>query len=105
MASVESPLGQGGGPLTLMAPTEGTRRWAALRRQIFEVDPLVCPRCTGPMRIVACITQVAVIDQILTHLRTRTAAEHRPGARSPPASVARGPRRRAPASRASLPAP
>jgi hypothetical protein len=42
-----------------------------LLRQIFEVDPLVCPRCTGPMRIVACITQAAVIDQILTHLRTR----------------------------------
>ena len=28
-----------------LAPTEATRRWAALLRQIFEVDPLVCPRC------------------------------------------------------------
>jgi hypothetical protein len=27
------------------------------------------------MRIVACITQTSVIDQILTHLRTRTARE------------------------------
>ena len=49
--------------------------------------------------------EVVVVDQILTHLRTRTAAEDRPGARSRPASVARGTRRRAPARRASLPAP
>jgi hypothetical protein len=80
-----------------LAPTEATRRWAALLRQIFEVDPLVCPRCAGPMRIVACITQSAVIDQILTHLRTRVAAEARRRARSPPstaASRARGVRRR-----------
>src|ERR1035437_122513 len=83
-----------------LAPTEATRRWVALLRQIFEVDPLVCPRCAGPMRIVACITQSAVIDQILTHLRTRVAAgvaAARRGARSPPstaASRARGVRRR-----------
>jgi hypothetical protein len=91
-----------------LAPTEATRRWAALLRQIFEVDPLACPRCAGPMRIVACITQAAVIDQILTHLRTRAAAGAQPGARSPPstaASVARGARRRPPASTAPLHAP
>ncbi|MDO8793452.1 MAG: transposase, partial [Vicinamibacterales bacterium] len=67
-----------------LAPTEATRRWAtrrwaALLRQIYEVDPLVCPRCAGPMRIVACITQAAVIDQILAHLRTRTCAHAPPG--------------------------
>lgn len=54
-----------------LAPTEATRRWAALLRQLFEVDPLVCPRCAGPMRIVACITQAAVIDQILAHVDGR----------------------------------
>ena len=91
-----------------LAPTEATRRWAALLRQIFEVDPLVCPRCAGPMRIVACITQAAVIDQILTHLRTRAATGAQPGARSPPAtaaSVGRGARRRPTASTAPLHAP
>ena len=50
------------------AATEASRRWAALLRQIFEVEPLRCPRCHGPMRIVAVITPMAVIDQILTHL-------------------------------------
>jgi hypothetical protein len=88
-----------------LAPTEATRRWAALLRQIFEVDPLVCPRCAGPMRIVACITQAAVIDQILTHLRTRATAGAQPGARSPPATAARGARRHLPARPASLHAP
>jgi hypothetical protein len=96
-----------------LAPTEATRRWAALLRQIFEVDPLVCPRCAGPMRIVAFITQAAVIDQILTHLRTRpagtlAAAGAQLGARSPPstgASVVRSMRRRPTASAAPLHAP
>ena len=91
-----------------LAPAEATRRWAALLRQIFEVDPLVCPRCAGAMRIVACITQAAVINQILTHLRTRATAGAQPGARSPPstgASVARGARRRPPARAAPLHAP
>ena len=71
-----------------LAPTEATRRWAALLRQIFEVDPLVCPTCHGTMRILAFITQAAVIDQILTHLRSRAAAGAPPGARSPPSTAA-----------------
>jgi hypothetical protein len=64
------------------------------------------PRCAGPMRLVACITQAAVIDQILTHLRTRAAAGAEPGARSPPSTAAaRGVRRQPPAIPASLHAP
>src|SRR5450759_5409926 len=54
-----------------LALREARRRWAELLRQILEVDPLACPRCGGTMRIVACITARAVIDQILTHLRIR----------------------------------
>ncbi len=57
---------------------------AALLQQIFEVDPLACPTCHGPMRIIACITQVSVIDQILTHLRTRATHAAHAGVRSPP---------------------
>ena len=68
-------------PARPLAPTAARRRWAELLRHIFEVDPLACPQCGGAMRIVAFITQTAVIDQILTHRRTR------PGARSPPAGA------------------
>ena len=94
-----------------LAPTEAARRWAALLQQIFEVDPMACPQCAGPMRIVACITQSAGIDQILTHRRTRAvsaAAAAQSGARSPPStgtSVARGTRRRPTVSSAPLDAP
>ena len=34
----------------------------------YEVDPLVCPRCGGTMRILAFIEQPEVIAKILTHL-------------------------------------
>jgi hypothetical protein len=57
-----------------LAPTEATRRWAALLQQRFELDPLACSTCHGPMRVVAFITQTSVSDRILTHLRTRVAA-------------------------------
>ena len=43
-------------PAPRLAPTEATRRWAALLQQIFEVDSLACPTCHGPMRVVAFIT-------------------------------------------------
>jgi hypothetical protein len=85
-------------PAPRLAPTEATRRWAALLQQIVEVDPLACPTCHGPMRVVAFITQTSVIDQILTHLRTRASREAHAGPRSPPST-------RAPASRGTTRAP
>jgi len=85
-------------PAPRLAPTEATRRWAALLQRIFEVDPLACPACHGVMRIVAFITQTSVIDEILTHLRTRAAHAAHVGARSPPST-------RAPASRGASRAP
>ena len=47
------------------------RRWAVLMRRIYEVDPLVCPKCTGTMRMIALIQEPKVIDQLLRHLRTK----------------------------------
>jgi hypothetical protein len=43
--------------------TRGSRRWAELLRRIFAVDPLRCPRCGTPMRIVAFLTAPPVIDR------------------------------------------
>ena len=56
------------------------KRWADLLRRIYEVDPLVCPRCSAQMRVVSFITQPAVIRRILDHMR-RTP---RPATRPPP---------------------
>lgn len=63
-------------PVEVAAPVsiplrEARRRWAELLRRIFEVDPLRCPRCGGAMRIITFLTEPAVIDRILTHLRMR----------------------------------
>ena len=56
----------------------------ALDGEVYE--PLACPTCRGPMRIIACITQPSVIDQILTHLRPRASAAAPGRARSPPST-------------------
>ena len=38
------------------------RRWAELIRRVYEVDPLIRPRCGSEMRVVGFITQPALID-------------------------------------------
>jgi hypothetical protein len=47
------------------------RRWANLIRRVYEVDPLVCPRCGAEMRIIGSITEPKVIRRILDHIRKR----------------------------------
>ena len=44
-------------------------RWAALIKRVYEVDPLVCPKCGGEMRVIAFIErrQRDVIRKILEH--------------------------------------
>ena len=37
-------------------------------QKIYEVDPLVCPKCQGIMRIISFIEDRQVIRNILTHL-------------------------------------
>jgi hypothetical protein len=44
------------------------KNWARLIKKIYEVDPLVCPKCMGAMRIVAFIEAPDVIKKILKHL-------------------------------------
>jgi hypothetical protein len=45
------------------------RSWAQLIKRIYEVDPLVCPSCGSEMKVIAFITDHAVVDKILRHLR------------------------------------
>ena len=60
------------------------RRWAELIRRVYEVDPLVCPRCGSEMRVIGFITEPALIDRILDHLRKRDKVSRLP--RPPPPS-------------------
>jgi hypothetical protein len=42
--------------------------WARLIRKIYEADPLECPKCKGPMRVIALIEDPGVVRRILEHL-------------------------------------
>ena len=44
------------------------RNWARLIQKTYEVDPLVCPKCRGTMRIISFIEDRQVIRAILEHL-------------------------------------
>jgi hypothetical protein len=73
-------------------------RWAELLRRIFKVDPLTCPRCAALMRIVAAITDPAVITRILAHRARGLSLAQRsrsppPGRRRPSALATGGPPR------------
>jgi hypothetical protein len=48
-------------------PTSQSRNycWAELMARAFDIDVLVCPRCSGPMRLVATIMERDVIRAIL----------------------------------------
>ena len=38
-------------------------------RNVYEVDPMVCPKCGGTMKIIAFITDYQAIDRIMAHLK------------------------------------
>ncbi len=47
---------------------ESKQNWATLIQRIYEVDPLVCPKCQGTMRIISFIEELDIIEKILRHL-------------------------------------
>ena len=55
-------------------------RSAAMIRKVYEVDPMLCPRCGGRMKVVAFLTKHAVVDRIIDHLKLTFVAERPPPA-------------------------
>ena len=43
--------------------------WAKLIRKVYEVDPLLCPKCGAQMRVIALIEEPTVIERILSWFR------------------------------------
>ena len=43
--------------------------WRACIKKVWEVDPLICPKCAGEMRIIIFICEHQVIRKILVHLK------------------------------------
>ncbi len=58
--------------------------WALLLARIYEVLPLLCPKCGGKMRIIAFITEAVAVKKILAHLGEPTAPPRLMPARGPP---------------------
>ena len=57
-------------PAILDAPDKrkASSTWAALIKRVYLVDPLICSRCGGEMKIVAFILDTKEINKITKHL-------------------------------------
>ena len=67
------------------APTKSRASWARLLRRIYEADPLLCPRCKGPLKLLSVLVDPKVVDAILRHLDV-TEQPTSVHARDPPAA-------------------
>ncbi len=59
------------------------KRWSHFIQKVYETDPLVCPKCSGEMKIISFIDRRDVIKKILEHLGLWEEA-HAPPDRGPP---------------------
>lgn len=44
-------------------------------RRVYEVDPMVCPKCGGTMKIIAFITEFGAVDRIIDYLKLTFVAD------------------------------
>ena len=61
--------------------------WARLIRKVFEVDPLICARCGGEMKVIAVVTEPKVVDRIVRHLQQKVESERAPPGALPESHV------------------
>ena len=47
---------------------DSKRAWALLLAKVYEIDPLVCPKCGAEMTVIAIIENPGQIKRILRHL-------------------------------------
>jgi hypothetical protein len=72
------------------AERRASMSWAQRLKRVFNIDIETCGECGGPVKVIACIEDPAVIDKILTHLQeklTPAPASLRPASRAPPADL------------------
>ncbi len=84
-AQRQRPAAAGTGiPARSPSAREARKGWAALLKQVYEADPLCCPRCGAELKIIAFIEphQTDVIEKILRHC----GLWEEPSARAPPSA-------------------
>ena len=61
--------------------------WAQRLKRVFNIDIETCEKCKGPVKIIACVEDPAVIEKILRHLREKSNSNNcakLPPERAPP---------------------
>jgi hypothetical protein len=61
-----------------VSSTAFRRNWARLIQKIYQIDPLLCPKCQGPMKVISFIEDGELIKKILVHLRLWETRNHDP---------------------------
>ena len=82
-----APTAPGASPAVVEEPIHrraARYAWALLLARIYEVFPLLCPKCGGEMRIIAFITEAPAVRDILAHLGEPTSPPRVAPARGPP---------------------
>ena len=51
-----------------ISPRAFRKNWARLIQKIYNVNPLLCAKCSGSMRIISLIDDAKIIKKILKHL-------------------------------------
>ena len=64
-----------------VSPKEFRRTWARLIQKIYNVDPLLCPKCLGSMKIISFIEDQQLVKKILNHLGLWETRNHDPPAK------------------------
>lgn len=50
--------------------------WMQRLKRVFAIDIETCPDCGGKLRVIACIEDSSLIEQILGHVQRRQALTH-----------------------------
>ena len=61
--------------------------WMQRLKRVFDIDIEISEKCKGPVKIIACVEDPAVIEKILKHLRGKSisdASAKLPPGRAPP---------------------
>ena len=61
-----------------VSSTAFRRNWARLIQKIYQIDPLLCPKCQGPMKVISFIEDGELIKKILVHLCLLETRNHDP---------------------------
>ena len=61
-----------------------SKKWRELIKKVWEVDPMICPRCGKPMKVIALIDEPGAIYDILSYLGLWDPVNEQTRPRAPP---------------------